>query len=84
MGPAAFDRLTVLCRTQECKNGCVELCEDIEGVRWMRVCIQNAALQRRALSQMPEGSDARMAGRRLEVLAPWQDGQTLTEWFQTV
>lgn len=84
MGQAVFDGLTVLCRTQESKNGCVELCEDAEGVRWMRVCIQNAALQRRVLEQMPEGIDARMAGRRLEVFSLWQDGQTLTEWLQTM
>lgn len=84
MGQAAFDGLTVLYRTQESKNGCVELCTDAQCVRWMRICIYAPTLQRRVLGQLPEGAAIRMAGRRLEVLSPWQDGQTLEEWFQAV
>lgn len=81
MTQADFDRLTVLCLAPESREGHTELCQDPTGLRWIRLYIQKPALQKTILIQLPQHVSARMTGRALELLLPWQDGETLTEWL---
>lgn len=83
MNPTPFDGVRVLCRTEESRAGCTELCRDPLGGRKIRVRIDEPAIQQSVLSKLPSGIPVRLAGQTLEVLLPWWDGQTLEEWLYT-
>lgn len=81
MTQTAFDGLTVLCRATESREGCAELCQDPTGLRLIRLRIQKPTLQKAILVQLSPNIPARMTGHTLELLLPWQDGETLAEWL---
>lgn len=83
MTQTTFDGLTVLYRATESREGCAELCQDPTGLRRIRIHIQKTALQKAVLVQLSPNIPARMTGHTLELLLPWQDGETLAEWLYT-
>lgn len=81
MQKAVFDELTVLYRAHESRTGCSELCQDASGAKHIRVRIRNPMMQKEILSQLAKRIPARLSSGVLDLLLPWQDGQTLAEWL---
>lgn len=77
----AFDGLTVLCRAQESRAGCGELCRDATGARKIRVRIRVPAIQKALLAQLSPQVPMGLAQGSLDLLLPWEEGQTLEEWL---
>lgn len=84
MQKAIFDDLTVLCRAHESLAGCSELCQDVSGAKTIRVRICNPIMQKEILSQLTRNIPARLSCGVLDLLLPWQEGQTLSEWLYAV
>lgn len=81
MTQTLFDHLTVLCRAMESRNGRAELCQDSTGQRHICLRIQKPELHKAILVQLSPTTPARMSAQTLELLLPWQDGETLDEWL---
>lgn len=84
MQKASSDELSVLYRVHESLAGCSELCQDISGAKTIRVRICNPIMQKEILSQLTRNIPARLSCGVLDLLLPWQEGQTLSEWLYAV
>lgn len=84
MAQTTFDRLQLLCRAVESREDWAELCQDPTGLRYIRLCIQTPALQKAILLRLSQDIPARMTGPVLELLLPWQDGESFSQWLNTV
>lgn len=83
MQKTAFDELTVLCRTQESRAGCAEVCQDASGAKTVRVRIRHPDIQKEVLAQLRECFPACLSDGVLDLLLPWREGKTLAEWLYT-
>lgn len=84
MQKAVFDELTVLYRAHESRTGCAELCQDTTGTKRIRVRICSPPLQKELLTQLAPSIPVRLSSGILDLLLPWQEGQTLAEWLYAV
>lgn len=80
MVQTTFDSLQLLCRATESLEGRAELCQDSTGLRCIRLSIQSPALQKAILLRLSQDTPVRMTGRVLELLLPWQDGESFSQW----
>ena len=81
MQQAIFEGLTVLYRAHNSQAGCSELCQDASGAKEIRIRIRNPAIQKEVLAQSKAHLSVRLSQGVLDLLLPWQEGQTLPAWL---
>lgn len=76
-----FEKLIIRSRILEGEKGYTELCQRETGEKEIRVSILDPSLQECLLLQSDGTLPLRMRGDCLEILFPWQEGQSLKEWI---
>lgn len=81
MRTAAFDRLQTVRLARESQNGRVEICQEPNGTRWVKLCIKSEDCQREVLGALDECIPTRLQNNALELLLPWYEGIPLRQWL---
>lgn len=77
-----FNQLYTVRLEHESRNGCAALCQEPDGTRWTKLSLIHPTCQREFLDVLDENVPVRLEGGVLEVLLPWQEGLSLSQWLQ--
>lgn len=81
MRAVRFDRLQTVQLAHEGRNGCVEICLEPDGTRWIKLHIKSQARQREVLNALGDSIPVRLENGALELLLPWYEGIPLRQWL---
>lgn len=81
MRRSRFDSLRTLRLDRESKNGCVELCREPDGTRWIKLRITGPDCRRECLAALEPDVPIRLENGVLELLLPWREGRPLRQWL---
>lgn len=76
-----FDRLHTVRLESESRNGHTEICQEPDGTRWVKLCVNSPACQREILNALDEDISVRLEHDVLELLLPWYNGISLRQWL---
>jgi len=73
----------LLRRVWQGEKGCCDVCQDEEGMKWIRLDLEDTACQREYLASASVCSSAktRLDRQTLEILFPYQDGLSFRGWI---
>lgn len=81
MQTARFECLQTVRIECENRNGCAEVCQAPDGMRWVKLRIRPHGLQHEVLRVLDESIPVRLENGVLELLLPWYGGVSLREWI---